>query len=840
MSDPKPNLDSLFEAVVAIESPAERAAYLDKSCGDDAALRQQIEQLLQCHEQAGSFLEKPPGELNVTISPDGDLAASLEAGLAAAFARDKAVVIGSGGHSILKSLGRTIDVPHVVLRDTDAGGADPIHRPSSAEIPDRDADSRYQLQGEIARGGMGAIIKGRDVDLGRELAIKVLLDEHKSKPDVIQRFVEEAQIGGQLQHPGIAPVYELGQFADQRPFFSMKLVKGQTLAKLLAARRPHRGSREVHRHLRTGLPNDGLRALARRDPSGPEAGQHHGRRLREIQVMDWGLAKVLKAGGVADEIESREKQQGHSVIQTLRSIGSDAPGAVGSIGTETQMGSVMGTPAYMSPEQALGEIDNLNERTDVFGLGAILCEILTGKPPYVADDGTAVYRLASRGKLDKCLQRLDDCQADRELVDLAKHCLQLEPAERPGDAGALAERVTSYLESVETKLRETEMQRAAASARAEEERKRRRVSMALAASVLLLVCLVSGGWLHMKQMEADSQKQHASEMETLAGEREVARQDAEKTSADLRKSLDRQLLASAFEAFYSRNVPKAQSLLDRLQPLKGSASYIAWRFLMARCRDRLGTVTPLGHQVHSQPAIDPLGQFLAVSIGPDEIALISLHGVPTIRLTLPDDQLTIHKASHLTISDDGRWLLAPCGRRETGGQVLTWELIRQGQGIQAVAYDSAVRHSAPVLSADMDVGSDRIVSIDALGELKIWEHKRNFVLATKTIPRGSSETERRVCFSNDGAFVFLHEHVGIGAVTLHRANDLEETETIPHGDRIGIVRCSPVGHSFAVVGYRGTEIWELVDGAPKRVHRLSWRRSTDCQFSSDGRHLAVT
>ncbi len=84
---------------------------------------------------------------------------------------------------------------------------------------------------------MGAILKGRDTDLGRDLAIKVLLDAHKNKPQVVQRFIEEAQIGGQLQHPGIAPIYELGQFADKRPFFAMKLVKGETLAKLLADRK---------------------------------------------------------------------------------------------------------------------------------------------------------------------------------------------------------------------------------------------------------------------------------------------------------------------------------------------------------------------------------------------------------------------------------------------------------------------------------------------------------------------------------------------------------------------------------------------------------------------------
>ena len=151
------------------------------------------------------------------------------------------------------------------------------------------------------------------------------------------------------------------------------------------------------------------------------------------------------------------------------------------------MGSVMGTPAYMPPEQALGEIDNMDERADVFALGAILCEILTGSPPYIGHDGNQIYRLASRGKLDECLQRLGNCEADSELVVLAKNCLQLEPASRPRDAGKLSERISSYLESVETKLRETELQRVAESARVEEEQKRRRVTTALAATVLLFV-----------------------------------------------------------------------------------------------------------------------------------------------------------------------------------------------------------------------------------------------------------------------------------------------------------------------------------------------------------------
>src|SRR4029077_14874036 len=92
---------------------------------------------------------------------------------------------------------------------------------------------QYHVLCEIARGGVGVVLKGHDVDLGRDVAMKVLREEHTKNASVIQRSVEEAQIGGQLQHPGIVPVYEVGTRADGRPFFTMKLVKGKTLAVLL-------------------------------------------------------------------------------------------------------------------------------------------------------------------------------------------------------------------------------------------------------------------------------------------------------------------------------------------------------------------------------------------------------------------------------------------------------------------------------------------------------------------------------------------------------------------------------------------------------------------------------
>src|SRR6516225_6985031 len=140
---------------------------------------------------------------------------------------------------VLESLAATIGtVPCVLLRDeATSDPPSPVIKPSSSEMPGPIGGvGRLQLFGEIAQGGMGTVLKGRDNDLGRDLAVKVLREDFRDNAEMVRRFVEEAQIAGQLQHPGVVPIHELGQFADGRPFFSMKLVKGQTLAALLRDR----------------------------------------------------------------------------------------------------------------------------------------------------------------------------------------------------------------------------------------------------------------------------------------------------------------------------------------------------------------------------------------------------------------------------------------------------------------------------------------------------------------------------------------------------------------------------------------------------------------------------
>ena len=511
MNNNDKHLVSVVQSAVKIASPSQRKEFLDKSCAGKPGLRTRLQAIVNALPEDNALPENVVQESRAVRGCED---------------------------SVLQSIAPERP-PNVVLDDSLLQEAEPVIQPTSSEIPKTIDSSRYQLQGEVARGGMGVVLKGRDTDLGRNLAIKVLLDEHKENPQVIQRFVEEAQIGGQLQHPGIAPVYELGQFEDRRPFFTMKLVKGETLAYMLGGRRSVAQNRSkllgIFEQVCQTMAYAHNRRVIHRDlkPANIMVGA-----FGEVQVMDWGLAKVL-SDSRSNNPKPAVPSDGKSIIATFRSAGSDAPiplvGSVGSNASDTQLGSAMGTPAYMPPEQALGDVDNMDRRSDVFGLGAILCEILTGQPPYVADDVHGLMRLACRGNIDDCTKRLDSCGVDAELVELTIECLAFEQKDRPSDASEVAARLMSYLESVELKIKQAEIERAQESARAVEEGKRRRVTLALAACILLILVLGGSGWmLHLNQV-ADRKATATRQFEDILNEAKLHKALAQDENLALRK-----------------------------------------------------------------------------------------------------------------------------------------------------------------------------------------------------------------------------------------------------------------------------------------------------------------
>ena len=385
---------------------------------------------------------------------------------------------------------RTGALTCVILAPTDPGPEPPVVGDGDGLI--NGSAGRYQVLGEIARGGMGAVLRGRDPDLGRDLALKVLLDQHRGRSDLIDRFVEEAQICGQLQHPGVVPVYELGTLADHRPYFTMKLVKGQTLAALLAERLSSTADLPrllaIFEAVCQTVAYAHARGVIHRDlkPSNVMVGS-----FGEVQVMDWGLAKVLPKGGQPAR-EPAATRANETIVATARSREDSEL---------SQAGSVLGTPAYMAPEQARGETEAIDRRADVFALGSILCEILTGAPAFRGSTAIEILRTAGRADTAAALDGLARSGADDELLTLARDCLAAKAKDRPVDAGVVARRLTAYLAGVQERLHEAELSRAAESARALEaeakvsaERQARRLTVALAATVLLAGVLGGAGW----------------------------------------------------------------------------------------------------------------------------------------------------------------------------------------------------------------------------------------------------------------------------------------------------------------------------------------------------------
>jgi CHASE3 domain sensor protein len=385
--------------------------------------------------------------LALNLVQHGDDAAASLAAVAGAEARRTLASIGDA--DVERSLAALPSAP--AARSGDHAAAEDF-----STVPPSDNAGRNLLYEEIGHGGIGRVLRGRDPELRRDLAVKVLHDRYRGNVTVERRFVEEAQIGGQLQHPGIVPVHELGRFADGRPYFTMKLIKGRTLADLLNDRQGvfHEQGRflGIFEQVCQTVAYAHSKGVIHRDlkPANVMVGA-----FGEVQVMDWGLAKVL-AGGCD---EAPGAPTAGTVIRTVRSDGStpqDAPTGV------------IGTPAFIAPEQARGEAEAVDERADVFGLGAILCVILTGQPPYASADWAEVLLQAADGKLAKAFGRLDGCGADAEVVALCRACLAPEREDRPRNAGEVAARMAAYQATVQERLRKAELERTAAQARAEE------------------------------------------------------------------------------------------------------------------------------------------------------------------------------------------------------------------------------------------------------------------------------------------------------------------------------------------------------------------------------------
>ena len=301
---------------------------------------------------------------------------------------------------------------------------------------------RYTNQSEYARGGIGRVLLVHDQHLGREIAMKELLpftdyvDESmrlekspvRQSMALITRFLQEARVTGQLEHPSIVPVYELGRRRDGTLYYTMKLVRGRTLASAIreAETLPNRLALLSHFvDLCQAIAYSHSRRVIHRDikPSNVMVGK-----FGETVVLDWGLAKV----------KDKKDEHASQIEETLKTLRLPAAAA----GHETHAGQVLGTPTYMPPEQAAGQIDRIDERSDVYSLGAVLYTLLTGKYPYDGENASDTLNKVLVGPPKPLLEV--EPNAPPELAAICERAMQRDAEKRYKDAKDLAEDIIRF------------------------------------------------------------------------------------------------------------------------------------------------------------------------------------------------------------------------------------------------------------------------------------------------------------------------------------------------------------------------------------------------------------
>jgi serine/threonine protein kinase len=257
-----------------------------------------------------------------------------------------------------------------------------------AETPDL-SGTRYRLLERVARGGMGVVYAAEDVKLDRRVALKVL-DVPETNGDLASRLLREARVLALLEHPGIVPVHDVGTLADGRVFYTMKFVEGQRLDKFAESVPSIPDRLRIFLRICDAVAFAHARGVLHRDlkPANIMVGS-----FGEVLVMDWGLAKILR--GSAPENLRPAADPEATIFDKSTPAAADETTVLSVV---TDHGAVMGTPGYMSPEQARGDVEHLDARSDIFSLGTLLRFLLT--------DGFSDSPPVRARRLDKSLESI--------------------------------------------------------------------------------------------------------------------------------------------------------------------------------------------------------------------------------------------------------------------------------------------------------------------------------------------------------------------------------------------------------------------------------------------------
>jgi serine/threonine-protein kinase len=368
----------------------------------------------------------PLGEADETVDGGSDAGAGNAVAGNPAPGSGAAPGSSAGGKTVIAQLRDFLGFePGVQLRS--------LTTESAFAITAKKEEGKYVIEREIGQGGMGRVFLAFDRDLRRQVAIKVVQSQHQKNPELLARFVDEAQITGQLEHPGIPPVHELAINQDKEIFFTMKLLRGRTLKEII--RELLIGRREVRQRFSRTKLLQYLLSVANALHFAHEKGVIH-RDVKpdnimigdygEVQLMDWGLAKVI---GVPED--------GDSYPEKVESIRSEKR-------LETLSSHIQGTLLYMAPEQAQGR--PLDQRADIYALGATLYELLTYLPPRTGGSTNEFLEEARLGLVIPPSQRAPKQKIPEALEDICLKAMEYHPDDRFPSAAEMADAIQVYLD----------------------------------------------------------------------------------------------------------------------------------------------------------------------------------------------------------------------------------------------------------------------------------------------------------------------------------------------------------------------------------------------------------
>ena len=431
--------------------------------------------------------------------------------------------------------------------------SDFVSLPTTADVSPG-LPGRFRILRPHAKGGLGQVSVALDQELHREVALKEILTQHSDDPTARERFVLEAEITGGLEHPGIVPVYALGQSADGRPFYAMRFVKGDSLKQAIEQfhrpdnpNRKDAGTWQLELRQLLGRFIDVCNAMEYAHSRGVlhrdlKPGNIMVGKYGETLVVDWGLAKAMGT----------------------REIGSDdaplCPSSSLSSSVQTQPGSAIGTPAYMSPEQAAGKLDDLGPATDVYSLGATLYHLLCGRPPFEKEHLGELLRKVQKGEFAR--PRMVAPEIPRSLEAICLKAMQSSPADRYPTARALADDIEHWLAdepiSASTDTASERISRWG--------RKHRTVVQAGGISLVVIagVAIVAAFWINQ---ERDEKARLADEKTVLADEKTAAQaleREARIEAENHLKETQRTLAQVHFERglLKERDGQNSESLVD--------------------------------------------------------------------------------------------------------------------------------------------------------------------------------------------------------------------------------------------------------------------------------------